>query len=567
MKTNLLRFNLFKGLIILITGLILTYQSADAQTIDIGPNEYAFRFTGNPNFGLFFNATTSQYEFRNGSANAVFAIGAANGNLNTNLQFASGSDYLVGPDRYAFRYANQPNFGLVFNNVSSQYEFRDGSANPIFAFSALNGQMKTDLQFAPSASYRVAPNNYAIRSAASANIGLYFGPTDYEFRNSSGASVLNINANTGEIVSTASISADGGNSSEWSEAHGWGDHATAGYINTESDPKVGSLSGDAIPSWNGTQLTNSNMNTIVNGVEVEGTSGRVSINSTGFLGGSSKVGFSNLDQENGYVQMGLGILQIMNKTELGSISFGNNNILHSVFDSEGRLGVNSTTPNGRLTVNGESDLTEDVISAVVNYDGNADVVGVDAISVTAPGFGYGVRSTGGYMAVRATGSGQDYVGVTYGVYGESIGTAGTRIGIYGTANGGSTNWAMWSAGNHYVSGDLRIGSTTAATGYKLSVNGRAICEELKVQLNSDWPDYVFEDDYEMMDLDELKNYIDKENHLPGIPSAQKVEEDDGILLGEMQRVTVEKLEELTLYILELKEENEQLKERIEALEN
>ncbi|MGB6034773.1 MAG: hypothetical protein WBG42_00795, partial [Cryomorphaceae bacterium] len=42
--------------------------TTNAQTIDIGPNEYAFQFTGNPNFGLFFNQTDGRYEFLNGSA-------------------------------------------------------------------------------------------------------------------------------------------------------------------------------------------------------------------------------------------------------------------------------------------------------------------------------------------------------------------------------------------------------------------------------------------------------------------------------------------------------------------
>ena len=126
---------------------------------------------------------------------------------------------------------------------------------------------------------------------------------------------------------------------------------------------------------------------------------------------------------------------------------------------------------------------------------------------------------------------------------------------------------MYAAGDSYVSGDLRIGNQSDITGFRVSVDGKMICEELKVQLSQDWPDYVFSDDYSMMNLNELEEYIKTENHLPGVPSATEVEEADGIMLGEMQRVTVEKLEELTLYILELKKENDQLKERIEALEN
>jgi hypothetical protein len=126
---------------------------------------------------------------------------------------------------------------------------------------------------------------------------------------------------------------------------------------------------------------------------------------------------------------------------------------------------------------------------------------------------------------------------------------------------------MYASGNSYVSGDLRVGSINGATGFKVAVDGKVICEELKVQLSGDWPDYVFADDYSMMNLNDLEEFIKAENHLPGVPSAEEVEEANGIMLGEMQRVTVEKLEELTLYILELKKENDLLKERVEALEN
>jgi hypothetical protein len=441
MKTSLLsefrhhiKNGIFAAALILFAGL---YEHVEAQTIDIGPNQYAFQFTNNPNFGLFFNSSSSQYEFRNGSAAPVFSIGAANGQMRSNLTFGSGSDFLVDANRYAFRYSGDPDFGLYFNDDDSRYEFLNGGANPIFGFSALNGRMTTDLQFEGTASYKIAPNNYAMRSAASANIGIYFGSSDYEFRNSAGNSVLNINANTGQMVSASSITASGGNSAQWSDAHSWGDHATAGYINSESDPKVGSLSTNSIPNWNGSQLTNSNVTNTSTGIQVESSSGSVQINSDGFLGGTSKLGFSNGGNENGYVQMGLGILQIMNTTDFAPIAFGNNNILHSVFDSEGRLGINTNSPNGRLTVNGDSDLIEDVINANVNFSGTTDVRAIDANSVPAPGFGYGVYSTGGYMGVRGLASSGSYNGTSYGVYGSASGTAGTRIGVYGTATGGT----------------------------------------------------------------------------------------------------------------------------------
>jgi hypothetical protein len=98
-----------------------------------------------------------------------------------------------------------------------------------------------------------------------------------------------------------------------------------------------------------------------------------------------------------------------------------------------------------------------------------------------------------------------------------------------------------------------------ATGYMLNVDGKIICEELKVQLSTAWPDYVFDTKYNLTNLDELEIQVKKEGHLPGILSAARVESDGGIEVGEMQRKMLEKIEELYLYVFELNKENKELK--------
>lgn len=115
--------------------------SAKAQTAVIGSNQYAFQFSSIPNFGLFFNTTDGQYEFRNGSASPVFAINANNGRLNSDLEFNPSGDYIVPNNRYAFRAKQNPNFGLFFNAAGLAYEFRDGSASPVFSLSATSGNL------------------------------------------------------------------------------------------------------------------------------------------------------------------------------------------------------------------------------------------------------------------------------------------------------------------------------------------------------------------------------------------------------------------------------------------
>lgn len=107
---------------------------------------------------------------------------------------------------------------------------------------------------------------------------------------------------------------------------------------------------------------------------------------------------------------------------------------------------------------------------------------------------------------------------------------------------------------------VTIGTSIATPStYKLGVGGRIICEELKVKLQSaGWPDYVFANNYKLKPLEELENYIKINQHLPNIPAAKTVET-EGLEVGEMQRRMMEKIEELTLYVIDLKKEIEVLK--------
>jgi hypothetical protein len=79
-----------------------------------------------------------------------------------------------------------------------------------------------------------------------------------------------------------------------------------------------------------------------------------------------------------------------------------------------------------------------------------------------------------------------------------------------------------------------------------------------VALSANWADYVFNEDYQLLPLEELQNFISKNKHLPGIPTAKEVKE-EGIELGEMNKKLLEKVEELTLYILDLQKQVDELK--------
>lgn len=110
----------------------------------------------------------------------------------------------------------------------------------------------------------------------------------------------------------------------------------------------------------------------------------------------------------------------------------------------------------------------------------------------------------------------------------------------------------------YVNGAVSIGTAVPATGYALSVDGKVMCEEIRVELQSSWPDYVFTDDYKLLSIKEMEQHIIKHNHLPGIPSADEIEKTGGIDVGSMQIKMMEKIEELSLYIIQLEKKIEKI---------
>lgn len=115
-------------------------------------------------------------------------------------------------------------------------------------------------------------------------------------------------------------------------------------------------------------------------------------------------------------------------------------------------------------------------------------------------------------------------------------------------------------------GSVGIGTDCIPGGSKLAVGGKIICEEVEVKLKGTncWADYVFAKNYQLKPLAEVEDYINKNKHLPGVPKTEEIVE-EGLSVAEMLKIQMEKIEELTLYVIELKKENEQQQQVIDNL--
>lgn len=155
-------------------------------------------------------------------------------------------------------------------------------------------------------------------------------------------------------------------------------------------------------------------------------------------------------------------------------------------------------------------------------------------------------------------------------YGISINSSELRIhsGALGQASGGiifgkHSTTTFTEHVRFTNNGNVGIGTDNPDS--KLVVNGKIRSEEVKVEIING-PDYVFKPDYQLRTLQETKEYITENNHLPEIPSAKEMEA-NGIDLGDMNMRLLKKIEELTLYQIELLEKVEELQAKVEKLEN
>jgi hypothetical protein len=127
----------------------------------------------------------------------------------------------------------------------------------------------------------------------------------------------------------------------------------------------------------------------------------------------------------------------------------------------------------------------------------------------------------------------------------------TYANQYATLRVDNTIAMQWYADGKVSIGDVNI----APAGYKLFVEGGILSESLRVAVNGedDWADFVFSDEYQLMPLTDVKSFIDKNNHLPDVPSAEDMVK-KGLDVLQSDAILLQKIEEAYLYIIDQQEQ-------------
>lgn len=230
----------------------------------------------------------------------------------------------------------------------------------------------------------------------------------------------------------------------------------------------------------------------------------------------------------------------------------------------GNLGVGTDTPLARLHVEGLQGSTFAKFSqtGVPDSDGYLNIANsMSSAGYYYPGIFGRAKAPGLPFGITIVGESEDVVpSGNYTGYGAVVIDGRNKIGDTLINN---NVFAVNSYGKNYllVKGNGSVGIGTQDTkGYKLAVNGSAIFTKVKVEAYSGWPDYVFEHNYQLPALLDVEKYILEHKHLPNVPSAVEVAK-DGQDLGEMDKKLLQKIEELTLYLIDLKKENSEMKQQ------
>jgi hypothetical protein len=231
-------------------------------------------------------------------------------------------------------------------------------------------------------------------------------------------------------------------------------------------------------------------------------------------------------------------------------------------DPIGNVGIGTTSPTKKLEVNGTAQVTGPLFLG--GYTNNGDY-GELQIKENYTNDNLRIYGSGdNEWTVTTAGTGNDaYLNF------DAIGTFWTSFdGNVGIRSAPQNQRALYVNGKTQLTGECYFPNTVIdATGIQLQgtleVDGKIWAREVEVTLAA-FPDYVFDEDYDLMALEDVAAFIEANGHLPNVPSACDVEE-NGIGLGEMNRILLEKVEELTLHAIEKEKEIDALASDMDQL--
>jgi hypothetical protein len=259
--------------------------------------------------------------------------------------------------------------------------------------------------------------------------------------------------------------------------------------------------------------------------------------------------------------------------------FNGNTIFNA--GTNGNVGIGNFNPAYKLDLSGDERVSgKMLIHRIVPLPGDSEIHFGDSSIAFVPGFN------------RMYATGGPYHGLAIGSATFSGGLFSTSIGHYLATGSSATSAVVIGSGltqsyltntipnslmigfnsdvpTLFVSASTGIGTTgdvgigMSSPQYKLDVCGTIRAKEVRV--NTTGCDFVFDSAYVLMPLDSLDKFVQKNKHLPNIPTAVQMETADGVALGQLNSLYLEKIEEQTLYTIELQKEIIEMQKEIEEL--